>query len=540
MKESVEYLFDEVRSAWRFRWIALAVAAVVAVAGWAVVFALPDRYEAKAAIFVDTRTALKPVLQGLTMEQDVNTQLNYVRQSLFAGNQLERIARESGVLPVEVRDPRKMADLLADFSKRFVLDVKSASGRDNERDSAGSIYSFSYQDENRTRGLKVIDTVLNAFIKETLGGKREGAENAQKFLETQLKTYEERLRTAESKLADFKKANVGLMPAEQGGYFGQLQVEIDAARKAENDLNVAVARRAEIARQLRGDSVVTATAMAPPAVGGGQAGGDTVSRIKDAQAKLDELLLRFTDKHPDVMAARATLAELQSRRTQEVESLRRGDTNAVASSGASSNPVYQTIQLQLNQADVEIASLRGQLGQHRAKAAELKQRLDVAPQVEAQYSQLNRDYEVNKTQYTAMLANYEKARLGEQADSAGSVRFEIVQPPLAPYVPVSPLRWALISGVMVAALALGGALAYLLHLLAPVIGSAANLQRLTELPLLGVVSTAFPAVHRREAGRELRHFLTVASGLVGLFAVVLLLNLANLRLSLPLRLLGIG
>lgn len=115
-----------------------------------------------------------------------------------------------------------------------------------------------------------------------------------------------------------------------------------------------------------------------------------------------------------------------------------------------------------------------------------------------------------------------------------------MQPPLAPYAPVSPLRYALLSGVMVAALALGGALAYLLHLLAPVVGSAATLESLTDLPLLGVVSTAFPAEQRREAGRELKHFITVASGLVGLFAVVLLLNLAHMRLSLPLKLLGIG
>ncbi|MEY4760424.1 MAG: hypothetical protein RLZZ200_280 [Pseudomonadota bacterium] len=540
MKEFLEYLFDEVRSAWRFRWPALAVAAVVAVVGWLIVFALPDRYEARAAIFVDTRTALKPVLQGLTMEQDVNTQLNYVRQSLFAGDQLERIARDSGVLSVSDRDPRKMATVLTEFGKRFVLDVKSASGRENERDAAGSVYSFSYQDDNRARSLKVVDTVLNAFIKETLGGKREGAENAQKFLETQLKDYEERLRTAEDKLAAFKKTNVGLMPSEQGGYFGQLQMEIDAARKAENDLSVAIARRAEIARQLRGDSVVTATASPSPSARAGQPGSDTQSRINEAQARLDDLLLRYTDKHPDVMSARATLAELKSRREVEIENLRRGDASAVASSGVSSNPVYQSIQLQLNQADVEIASLRGQLGQHRSKAAELKNRLDVAPQVEAQYAQLNRDYEVNKAQYTAMLANYEKARLGEQADNAGSVRFEIVQPPLAPYAPVSPMRFVLLLGALVGALALGGGLAWLLHMLAPVVGSSASLQSLTDLPVLGVVSTAFPAVQQREAIAELRQFLMMLAGLFGAFVIVLVLNMAHLRLSLPLSLLGIG
>ena len=43
----------------------------------------------------------------------------------------------------------------------------------------------------------------------------------------------------------------------------------------------------------------------------------------------------------------------------------------MAASGASTNPVVQSIQLQLNQADVEIASLNGEITQHRNKAAEL-------------------------------------------------------------------------------------------------------------------------------------------------------------------------
>ena len=58
--------------------------------------------------------------------------------------------------------------------------------------------------------------------------------------------------------------------------------------------------------------------------------------------------------------------------------------------------------------------------------------MNSAPQVEAEYQQLNRDYDVNKAQYTALLESYQKARLGERADNAGSVRFEVVLPPTAP------------------------------------------------------------------------------------------------------------
>ena len=82
-------------------------------------------------------------------------------------------------------------------------------------------------------------------MEKTLGGKREGSEHAQEFLETQIKDYEQRLSAAEDKLAAFKKKNVGLMPSDQGGYFAQLQREVDAAKKAETDLSIAMSRRDE-------------------------------------------------------------------------------------------------------------------------------------------------------------------------------------------------------------------------------------------------------------------------------------------------------
>ena len=70
------------------------------------------------------------------------------------------------------------------------------------------------------------------------------------------------------------------------------------------------------------------------------------------------------------------------------------------------------MQLELNKVDVEIAALRRELAQHQATVADLRQRLNTAPQVEAEFQQLNRDYDVNKAQYTALLESYQKARLG--------------------------------------------------------------------------------------------------------------------------------
>jgi polysaccharide chain length determinant protein (PEP-CTERM system associated) len=411
--------------------------------------------------------------------------------------------------------------------------VFNAANQGEERSTAGTFYTFHYLDDTRARSLRVVEMLLNTFVEQTLGGKRAGSEHAQRFLETQIKDYEQRLSAAEDRLAAFKKRNIGLMPSEQGGYFAQLQNEVDAAKKAETDLSIAMSRRDELTKQLHSDEAISAAGGSAPTLGvhGVTGGTDTLSRIQEAQARLDELLLKFTDKHPDVIAARATLDELKKRRTVELASLRRGDASAVASSGAGNNPVYQTIQLELNKENVQIAALHRELAQHQNTVSELRQRLNSAPQVEAEFQQLNRDYDVNKAQYTALLESYQKARLGERADNAGSMRFEVVLPPTSPITPVSPRRTALLGGLWLFALAVGAGVAYALHVLKPIVSSVRTVNEMTTFPVLGVVSIAFPSKQYGEFRSDVWRFSAATVCLVLALAVALTLNWAGARLT---------
>ena len=532
MTALIQRILDELRSAWRFRWTALIAAFVISLCGWLFILALPDQYEAFARVFVDQRTALKPVLQGLAVDQDVGAELNYVRQSLLADPELEKVAIDSGVMPANITNVKLKSQILKDMGSRISLTVRSASDREEERNTAGQLYSISYKDGNRARALKVVQILVGTFVEKTLGGKLEGAATAQKFLGAQLKDYEQRLRDAENRLAEFKKRNVGLMPSEGASYFQQLQTEYDEVQKTKTALDTALAKRTELTKQIHGDAAVLSVgAGSTPGVGPPGAGGDTLARISEAQARLDELLLKFTDKHPDVVAARQTLADLKKRREAEIEGLRRGDPNAAAATRASTNPVYQSLQLGINQADVEIAALRSELVQHQDKMTELRQRLNSAPQVEAEYAQLNRDYDINKAQYAALLGNFQKAQLGEEADKAGSVRFEIVQPPTAGFQPVSAKRTLLIGVALLASLVVGAALAYGLTLLRPVVISAKGLETFSGARVLGTVGAAFPERTRGVLRRERWSFSVAASCLFLLFVGTLVLNWAGVRLT---------
>jgi polysaccharide chain length determinant protein (PEP-CTERM system associated) len=528
MNPHVDQVLEQFHGIWRFRWLALAVAITLAALGWLIVFSLPDHYGARAEVLVDTRTALKPALDGLAVQQDVTVQLNYVRESLLASPQLLRIAELSGVMPVGLLDPARQEAILNGMRKRILLTVESPPDT-----SASATYGILYQDVNRARAYNVVRILLDTLVKETLTGKHEGAENAQQFLQSQIKAYEQRLHLAEERLADFKSQHLGQMPSEQGGYFAQLQKESDAVEDTRTKLITAQSRRATLESQLHGpailDTAVSQTTMTP----NGATPMDTQGRIAETQAHLDQLLLQYTDNHPDVIAARAQLADLKARREAEIESLKRGDASAAAASGASTNPVYQSIRLALNQADVEISDLRAQLAQHEAKEHELRRFVNTAPQVEAEYAQLARDYDVNKAQYTALLSNYEKGRVGENADTAGSVRFEVVQPPTVGYQPVSPRRNLLLIGVLLGALAAGAGLAYQLDRMRPVVGSSRGLAQLTGVAAVTVVGQAFPTRTQALIRREAWQISLALTCLLIAFIVQVTLSSHGYRITIP-------
>jgi polysaccharide chain length determinant protein (PEP-CTERM system associated) len=522
MESLIHQILAVLRDVFRYRWMAFALAWGVCLVAWPIVLTLPNKYEARARVFVDPTTALRPVIQGLAIEQDLNAELNLVRQSLLSRSHLQKIVAQAGLASKPLW-PAAEARLLNDLGQRIDIEVApQPTAADNPVPS--KVYTITFDDNDRDRSLKVVQILLNSFMEGTIGGKRKDSAEAQKFVEGQIKEYEAKLSEAEQRLADFKKRNVGMVPGDRegGDYFTRLQNEIDAEKKARTTLEIAITRRAALAEQLRGEAPVAASTQPMTAAGGaGARGGDTLSRIQETQAKLDDMLLRFTDKHPDVIALRQTLADLKERRAAELEALKRGDAGAAVATGASANPVYQSIQLQLNQADVEIAGLRGELGDHQAKITALRRMVDTQPQVEAEFARLNRDYAVNKAQYTALVDRLEKARLGGEAEATGAVRFEIIDPPTADPNPIWPKRSMLLATVLLAALGAGIAVAYLMTLIKPVFHSAKELMERTGVAVLGVISVTHVAGNPISRRRQLLLYsLACSTFLVGLMVVV--------------------
>jgi polysaccharide chain length determinant protein (PEP-CTERM system associated) len=487
MQSIIIRILDELRGSWRFRWVALLAAWVVCVGGWAFVFTMPNVYEAAARVYVDSKTALGPLLHGLALDPNVESEVSIVRQALLSRPQLEAVSRKTD-LHLRAKTPEDM-ELLLDSLQKHIQVVNAVRAGNSETDG---LYRISFQDPSRQISLAVVETLLNNFVEQTLGSKRSGQESAQRFLDDEIRELEGRLTEAEQRLADFKKKNVGSMPGEGGDYFARLQTEMAGEKQTRDALTLAETRRNELQRQLSGEDPFL-FGLDPGGAGGAggdsEAGGDITYRIQELEARLEEMLLKYTDKHPEVIAVRTTIDELKKRQQEEIARVGSGQraTGSMANS-LKANPIYQGIQAETNRTDVQIAELRADLAQRSTRVGELRRLVDSVPEVEAELVRLNRDYEITRTRYQELVERRETAKLSESADKQGVVKFQIIDPPVVGFEPVAPKRIPMLLAVLVVGLGVGGALAYLLNQLRPVYQNVRVLGENTGLPVLGYVS----------------------------------------------------
>jgi polysaccharide chain length determinant protein (PEP-CTERM system associated) len=525
IKELLDQVVDELRGAWRFRWLGLIAAWVVCLVGWFAVLAIPDVYEANARVYVDSKGILRPLLQGLAIDPDVASGLDLVRQVLLSRPQIEQVAQKTG-LDALAKTPEQKAALVRDIQSRVMIDAADLRARTTQGEG---LYKITFRDHDRNKAVEVVQTMLNGFVENALGEKRTGQESAQRFLDDQIAQYEARLREAEGRVADFKKQYVGVMPSTQGDYFAQLQEETKGLEGVRSQLTIAESRRTEISRQLDGEEpylfgIDTGAAQAAPTA----TGGDLTFRIQELEKSLEELRLRYTDKHPEVIATLSTIEELKKRQAEELARVKKGQaTTGSLSSSLKTNPVYQSLQLELRRTQVQIAELRQEVIQRSSRVAELRRKVDTVPEVEAQLARLNRDYEVTRTKYQELVQRRETATLSQDADRSGTVKFEVIEPPLAGFQPISPKRPVLLAMVLFAGLGVAAGVSWLLNQLNPVFHTQKGLADITGLPVLTSVSRTWVDRHRATRRGELLKFSAISMLLVVTFGAVLLMQHAG-------------
>ena len=486
MAELTAVILGFLKAIGKYRWYAVVISWVVAIVGWTVVYKLPNDYQASARVYVDTQSILKPLLSGMTTLPNLEQQVVFMRRTLISRPNVERVMRMVD-LDVKTTTPKENEKVVDDLMENIKI-------LGTERDD---IYTITYNNPNPKLGKDVVQSLLTIFVEGSFGGKKQDSEKAVQFIDDQIKSYEEKLAAAESAMKDFKIRNMGMLPRQGTDYSGKMMETSDLLNQARLELTEAEQARNAIKRQIAGDdpAPVTATDVADPA----DANPELDGRIQSVNKQLDTLRLQYTEEHPDIVASKRLLDQLETRKKEEAKKRKRS-----SDPGANYSPMLQQMNVALSVAEARVASLKARVEEYNSRMGRMRGQSTTAPEVEAQLTQLNRDYQVNQANYQKLVERREAAKLsGDLSSATDMLTFRVIDPPTVPLAPSGPKRPRLFSLVFVGALISGLVVALLMSQVRPTFLSQSSLREVTGVPILGSIAMNWTSEQKVKRRRRL-------------------------------------
>lgn len=546
MDDIKSMLIAHARSLWRRRWYAALVAWLFCAVGWSYVIWLPNIYEAKARIYVDADTMLRPLLRGIAVGSNLGNQVELMQRTLLSRPNLQKVIHMAD-LDLAAKTPAQSEALIKDLRHRVAV-----TGENH------NLFTLSYTGPNKDVAAKVVQSLLTVFVESNLGNSRKDMLSARNFIDDQLRDYARQLDAAEKRMADFKAKNIGFLPGESN-YNTKLEVAKQELAKTEAELDESRRKRDELQRQLASVPKMVETISAgpmefgagpmgfgagPPIGGPGPgdavAASDTAARVADLEQKIRALLGNYTEQYPDVVRLKRQLEQAKQQLAEEQAKAKAQAAKAAAQAAEAAqpptdsqamrstapNPIYEQLTLQLVSAETNIASLEARRQRNEAEVKKWQGLAKNVPEVAAQMAKLNRDYDVIKKAYDELLNRREAARIGTEIETqTQTVQFRIVDPPDAPPTPVGPKRILLLSVVLVAGLGAGGAFAFLLGQIDESVKTVRELRQLVALPVLGAISVATTPARKPKALVRFAGFPAACLVLLSVYAGIITIEL---------------
>jgi polysaccharide chain length determinant protein (PEP-CTERM system associated) len=455
----------------RHGWLALATVGLTSIGCALALSQWTDRHEARARVYVDTQSVLKPMMAGLTYQPDVDQQVGMLARTLVSRPNIEKLVDEP-----DLRLHDGSAEAREAAVGRLMKQIRINPG------PGSNLYDVVYRDADAPRAQRVVEDMVQLFVRVAAGDKRRDAQEAGRFIEAQIQAYEAKLVAAEETLKEFRIRNFGVTGVSDQDYFARVSAQSEQVAVLQAELQAAQKSRDAYRRELANED--PQLPVDPLLRAGGAAVSEPVSRLLAQRRTVDELLTRYTEAHPDVIAARRVLVDLEAEARAPVTV----STSGIPGGRAATSPVYQRLRISLAEAEAQVASLASQLATRQAQLTQVRQLANRAPQVEAEHAQLNRDYDVIRKNYESLVARRESAALGAKLDESTQLAtFRVVEPPRVSPKPVFPSRLLLTVGAVLLSLGAGLAVAQLADRMTPVVHDLSQLREICERPLLGLV-----------------------------------------------------
>ena len=408
----IQFIIDTLRAVklelYRHRLAAVIIFMTVTAGVLTLGYVTPKSYTSQAVLYADQSNILQPLLRGQAEVTQLD-RINEAREMMQSRSFLEQIALDTGLIRGGKTDATRNGKISA-LRKQVGIRVSNR-----------NFLELNYTSGSPDESFQVLSAVLNRFIERTVRKKRSESQGAFEFIDSQVKSYQRQLEEAEERLKEFKSGN-------QDGTENSVLARIENLRRDIENLKLEIQQtESEVEltrRQLYNEQPVRRITVDP-----GKSSAER--RLVAMPQELDSLLLRYHERHPDVVSIQDQIADLEKRVSTQTDDDRDGGITEVLE-----NPVYENLKIQLSDMTTRLTVQKNRLASLERLLEESFERSQRVAENQAQLSELTRDYDVTRGVYEDMLQRRERARLSMTLDVQGEgVSYKIQEP--ASY----PTRW---------------------------------------------------------------------------------------------------
>lgn len=514
-----------------------------------VVMLWPTKYESSATILIEQQEIPQDLVRS-TITSYADQRIQVLSQQVMTTSNLLNIIRKYELYEDLVRsEPREVVlEEMRDDTRMRMISAEVVDPRSGRPTSATIAFTLAFRGRTPDQALKVTNELTNLFLEKNVATRTESTSQTLAFLSGEANRISDDIGELEARISVFKSENVGQLPEQN-------QLNLSLLDRAERELQ-------DVDRQLRSinERRIYLDAEVVRLSSGGtlfSESGERIyapaDRLKYLRAQLATFEALYSEQHPDVTRTRREIAGLeaglseieQDERVQlDVLASLRAERNALSGRLSANHPDvreldrriaeieaqvgedgfentdsgYRQLKAQLAAVLAEMQSLNAMRDQLRARVADYKERLEITPVIEKDYRALQLDLEDARRKYSDLKAREMEALLAQnlESDRRGE-RLTVIEPPLPAEQPASPDRPLLIGLGAVLAIGLGIVAIFLVESLDDTVRDRQALERLTGVPVLGLIPEIRTSADRR---RGRLRIAAAASATVVVFAVL--------------------
>lgn len=486
---------------------------------------LPPVYRSSATVLIEQQEIPQDLVRS-TVTSFADQRIQVLIQRAMTFSRLSEIIKKHGLYKdMTDREPlEKVVEKMREDISHKMISADVVDPRSGRPVQATIAFSIAYFNQNPVTAQNVANELVSIFLEENLKNRSDMAEQAEQFLESEMKRLGEETRRLEEVIAKFKQNNLRSLPEK-------VNMNMSFLERAEKDYEDV--RRQIQALEERKVYLQSQLSQIKPYTGvvgdDKQATMTTQSRIRYLQNKYLSVSAIYSPDHPDVIRTRRELDELLAggdyqpdpvfirnqlkvlqaqlerdrstyadnhpdllrlqRQISEYEALlRKTPSSNMTTVKDADNPAYIQLAASLESVEIELGHLKESRRTLQKKIEELELSLTSGPSVEKEYRDLLRDLDNNTARYQEVKAKQLEAKLARSLEKERKgERFTLIEPPLVPERPVKPNRLLIIAIGFVVSLAFAAAVVWLMEKADQTIRGSQGVQKLTGMSPLAII-----------------------------------------------------